>query len=185
MSRWGRAAASFFLSLCLHVGPAWFLLFGPQYGLPSVLELNLEAINFYRERIFRNPQPHGATSPGSMPLHVSVSMRAMPDTRKRVATPRREEDLVRARSVQKAIRSLWESMTVEQAGYALVSLNILEDGRIGEYVINRITGGEEFQTFLLSFLTTLKDSNGNLAGPGEPLWLECEFVVQPKVRKKS
>ncbi|HCU69849.1 MAG TPA: hypothetical protein DGF30_11685, partial [Desulfomicrobium sp.] len=60
------------------------------------------------------------------------------------------------------------------------SLNIREDGSIGEFVLNRISGGEEFQAFLLSFLSTLKATTGALGGAGEPLWIECEFVIQPR-----
>lgn len=154
-----------------------------MYGLPSVLELNLDTINLYRERIFRETAAAKAMQPGSLPLHISVSMQASPDTRKRVSKPRREEDLVRARAVQRAIRALWESMTPENTGYALVSLNILEDGNIGEFVVNRVSGDEEFQSFLLSFLSTLKANYGNMAGSGEALWIECEFVIQPLARK--
>ena len=41
--RTGRAIASFLLALCLHVVPAWLVLFGPLYGLPvlkTILLLN-------------------------------------------------------------------------------------------------------------------------------------------------
>ncbi len=178
--RFGWAVTSVLLAFCLHAGPAWYLLFGHLYGLPSVLELDIEAINWYRQRIFREQPPDSSAQPAPVPpLHVSVSMQALPESGKRVSGPRSEEELVRARAVQRAIRSLWEGMTPERPGYALVSLNIREDGSIGEFVLNRISGGEEFQSFLLSFLATLKATTGRLGGPGEALWIECEFVIQP------
>ncbi|ACU91265.1 hypothetical protein [Desulfomicrobium baculatum] len=174
---------SFFLALCLHVIPVWFIIFGPLYGLPSVLELNLETINMYRERIFREQHAQSVARLDSAPLHISVDVQARPDTRQRVSKPRREADLTRARAVQGAIRSLWEGMSPDSTGYALVSLSILEDGRIGEFVVNRVSGDHDFQAFLLSFLSTLKSTYGNAAGPGEALWIECEFVIQPLARK--
>ena len=182
-SRFGRAVFSFFLALCLHVIPAWFVIFGPLYGLPSVLELNLDTINMYRERIFREQQTQSVARLDSAPLHISVDVQARPDTRQRVSKPRREADLTRARAVQRAIRSLWEGMYPDSTGYALVSLSILEDGRIGEFVVNRVSGDHDFQAFLLSFLSTLKSTYGNAAGPGEAMWIECEFVIQPLARK--
>lgn len=174
---------SFFLSLCLHVIPVWFVFFGPLYGLPSVLELNLETINMYRERIFREQQAQSVSRLDSASLYISVDVQARPDTRQRVSKPRSEADLKRARAVQRAIRFLWESMYADSTGYALVSLSILEDGRIGEFVVNRVSGDQDFQAFLLSFLSTLKSTYGNAAGPGEALWIECEFVIQPLARK--
>jgi hypothetical protein len=185
-SRLGRVALSFFLALCLHVIPAWFVLFGPLYGLPSVLELNLDTINMYRERIFREREARDAARPDSLPsLHVSVDVQMRPDTGTRVSKPRSEADLARARAVQRAIRALWERMSPDSTGYALVSLSIRENGSIGEFVVNRVSGDEEFQAFLLSFLTTLKSTYGDFAGPGEALWIECEFVIQPLARKRS
>lgn len=178
--RLGWAVTSVLLALCLHAGPAWYLFFGHLYGLPSVLELNIDAINWYRQRIFRERPPDGSVQPAVVPpLNITVSMQARPDSRKRVSGPRSEAELVRARAVQRAIKILWESMSPERPGYALVSLNIREDGSIGEFVLNRISGGEEFQAFLLSFLSTLKATSGSLGGFGEPLWIECEFVIQP------
>ena len=94
-----------------------------------------------------------------------------------------EEDLVRARAVQRAIRGLWRDMSPERTGYALVSLKIMEDGSIGESVVNRVSGDAEFQSFLLSFLAELKSVYGNSGGPGGELWIECEFVIQPMARK--
>lgn len=178
--RFGWAMTSVLLALCLHAGPAWYLFFGHLYGLPSVLELDIEAINWYRQRIFRE-QASEAQVPQAVvpPLHISVSMQARPESAERVAGPRSEAELLRARAVQRAIRNLWEGMTPERPGYALVSLNIREDGSIGEFVLNRVSGGEDFQAFLLSFLSTLKATTGRLGGPGEALWIECEFVIQP------
>jgi hypothetical protein len=171
---------SVLLALCLHAGPAWYLFYGHLYGLPSVLELNIEAINWYRQRIFRERPPDAVVQAVPLPpLNIAVSLQVRPDIGKRVSGPRSESELVRARAVQRAIRNLWESMSSQQPGYALVSLNIRQDGSIGEFVLNRISGGEEFQSFLLSFLTTLKATSGSLGGPGEPLWIECEFVIQP------
>ncbi|MBM9532188.1 hypothetical protein JWG42_18705, partial [Desulfoprunum benzoelyticum] len=63
-------------------------------------------------------------------------------------------------------------------------LSVMANGRIGEFVVNRVSGDEEFQAFLLSFLSTLKSSYEGLAGSGEPLWIECEFVIQPLASKK-
>ena len=178
--RLGWAATSVLLALCLHAVPAWYMFFGHLYGLPSVLELNIDAINWYRQRIFRERPPDASVAPAQVPpLNISVSMQARPDTRKRVSGPRSEAELARARAVQRAIRNLWESMSPDRPGYALISLNIREDGSIGEFVLNRISGGEDFQAFLLSFLNTLKSTSGSLGGPGEPLWIECEFVIQP------
>lgn len=181
--RLGRAAISFFMALCLHALPVCYAFFGPMYGLPSVLELNLDSINMYRERILRQREAVTPSPPSPVPLHISVDMQARPDSRKRVSKPRSEEDLTRARAVQRAIRGLWENTSPDSTGYALVSLSILEDGRIGEFVVNRVSGDEEFQAFLLSFLSTLRSSYGNSAGPGEALWIECEFVIQPLARK--
>lgn len=181
--RIGRAALSFFLALCLHAVPLWIAFYGHLYGLPSVIELNLESIGMYRERILRQREAARVSSPAPAPLHVSVSVQARPDTRKRVSKPRSEEDLTRARAVQRAIRGLWENMSPDSTGYALVSLHLLEDGRIGEFVVNRVSGDDEFQAFLLSFLSTLQSSYGASGGPGEALWIECEFVIQPLARK--
>lgn len=181
--RIGRAALSFFLALCLHAVPLWIAFYGHLYGLPGVLELNLESVNMYRERILRQREAARVSLPGPSPLHVSVSVQARPDTSERVSKPRSEEDLARARAVQRAIRGLWERMSPDSTGYALVSLHILEDGRIGEFVVNRVSGDEEFQAFLLSFLSTLQSSYGGPAGPGGALWIECEFVIQPLARK--
>ena len=179
--RLGWAVTSVLLALCLHAGPAWYLLYGHLYGLPNVLELDIEAINWYRQRIFREQAPDAPVPQVAVPpLHISVSMQARPESGERVSAPRSEEELARARAVQRAIRTLWEGMSPERPGYALVSLNIREDGSIGEFVLNRISGGEDFQAFLLSFLTTLKATTGRLGGPGEPLWIECEFVIQPR-----
>ena len=184
-TRFGRAALSFFLALCLHAIPVGFAFFGPLYGLPSVLEINLESINLYRERILRQREAASPSLPSASPLHVSVDVQVRPDSRNRVSKPRSEEDLVRARAVQRAIRGMWERASPDSTGYALVSLNILEDGRIGEFVVNRVSGDEDFQAFLVTFLSTLTSSSGNLAGPGEALWIECEFVIQPLARKRT
>jgi hypothetical protein len=173
------AAASVALALCLHAVPVCYLLFGHLYGLPNVLELDIESINWYRQRIFREQPPVPSAQFAPVPLHISVSMQARPDSRKRVSGPRSEEELIRARAVQHAISRLWEGMSPERPGYALVSLNIREDGSLGEFVLNRISGGEDFQAFLLSFLSTLKATSGRLGGPGESLWIECECVIQP------
>ena len=176
---------SFLLALCLHAIPAWFVLYGPLYGLPSVLELNLDTINMYRERILRDQAARASSSQDVQPLHVSVNLRSSPQVGKRVSKPRSEADLRRARDVQRAIRGLWERMSSDSTGYALVSLSIMENGRIGEFVVNRVSGDEQFQAFLLSFLSTLKSSYGGFAGPGEPLWIECEFVIQPLASKRA
>jgi hypothetical protein len=171
------------MALCLHAIPVWFAFFAPMYGLPGVLELNLDSINMYRERILRQREAASASPSIVTPLHVSVDIQARPDTRKRVSKPRTEADLTRARSVQRTIRRLWENTSPGSTGYALVSLSIEEDGRIGDFVVNRVSGDEDFQAFLLSFLSTLRSSYGNSAGPGEALWIECEFVIRPLAHK--
>lgn len=173
------------LSFLLHSGPLCLFLFGPLYGLPNVLELDLASINFYRDRVFRHlqQQPESVIVPPA--LQVAVTIPAQPDIGKRVSKPRKEEDLVRARAVQNAIQTLWEKMPAGHAGYALVSLNLRDDGSIGEYAVNRVTGGKEFESFLLKFLAYLQASYGNQAGPGDPLWIECEFVVKPLPGKNA
>ena len=109
-------ALSFLLALCLHAIPAWFVLYGPLYGLPSVLELNLDTINMYRERIFREQAAQRASAQDVLPLHVSVNLRSQPEIGKRVSKPRSEADLRRARDVQRAIRGLWERMSSDSTG---------------------------------------------------------------------
>jgi len=178
-------ALSFLLALCLHAVPAWLVVFGPLYGLPSILELNLDTINMYRERIFREQAARGVSGREALPLHISMDVRSQPEIGKRVSKPRSEADLRRARDVQRAIRGLWESMSPDSTGYALVSLSVMADGRIGEFVVNRVSGDEEFQAFLLSFLFTLKSTYEGSAGTGEPLWIECEFVIQPLASKRA
>ncbi len=177
------ATVSVLLALCLHIGPLWFLLFGPLYGLPSVLELDLEIINFYRDRVFRESGVEPGMARPPEPLHVSVSVQINPEMGQRVSKPRTAEELARVRHVQRAIRSLWSSMSPAHTGYALVSMHIQGDGSIGEFVMNRISGDEEFQTFLLTFLETLKNTPEHHVESGEPMWIECEFVVNPRTGK--
>lgn len=176
------------LAVLLHAAPVALALFGPSVGLPNVLEVNLDAMNLFRERVFREANASQAQNPPLelQPVQVqaqvpTTDIRPTPETR--MAGPQPEEQLLRTRIVQKAIARLWENASPEQAGYALVSLNILDDGSIGEFVVNRFSGDESFRTFLFSFLTTLKASYGNQAGPGEAFWLECEFKVASMERK--
>lgn len=185
---WWCACA--FLAVCLHAAPAAYALLAPHYGLPDVLEVNLETMNLFRDRVFR--EESGAQSAAPMELHpVQVRMQTqipkdvLPSPEARTAKPEAEENLERIRIVQDAINRLWAKAAPEQPGYALVSLNILDNGGIGEFVVQRISDDAAFRTFLLSFLTTLKASYGNQAGPGESFWLECEFKVTPTERRKS
>lgn len=182
--RW--SIVSIALSFFLHIAPFCYSLLAPLYGLPDFLELDLESMNAYRDRIFRNPQFHLTPDLMHTPPALQVAViPSQPDVKKRVSKPRKEEELERARAVQGAIQALWESMPAGQTGYALVSLYLQDDGSIGEYAINRLTGGEDFKAFLLVFLASLKASYGNQAGPGEPLWIECEFVVKPMSGKNK
>lgn len=96
----------------------------------------------------------------------------------RVATRRPEVRTERLRAIQGAIRLAWDEAAAAAPGRALVSLRVGEDGRIHEYVIQRLVGGDAFQGFLLAFVRTLLRAAA-VAGPGDPLWVECEFVVEP------
>lgn len=175
---------SILLAACLHAVPVWFVVYGPLYGLPDVLEIDLEKSLLYRDRVFREMERRRRAAEAASALQMSsVVTVAQVASQKRVSTPRSEADLERARAVQQAIRSLWDGTGVHRPGYALVSMNVLENGFIGDCVINRLSGDEEFKSFLLSFLNALKSSPSALAGPGEALWIECEFVVQPMTRK--
>lgn len=183
----GWWCACILLAVFLHAVPVALVLLGPRYGLPNVLEINLEAMNLFRDRVFRERNetqgsaPPVELQPVQIQAQIPKEVRPAPETR--LARPDPEENLVRTRIVQKAIASLWENASPEQAGYALVSLNVLDDGSIGEFVVNRFSGDETFRAFLFSFLATLKASYGNQAGPGESFWLECEFKVTPMERK--
>ena len=177
---------SFALSILLHLGPMGYFFLAPLYGLPDVLELDLKSINFYRDRVFRNLQTR-QQAPEFIPpaLQVSVTLPGQVSLGERISKPRKEDDLMRARAVQQAIRALCEKVPAKHTGYALVSLNIQDDGSIGEYAIRRLSGGEEFQEFLFDFLFSLKAFYSNEAGPGESMWIECEFVVKPLARRKA
>lgn len=183
----GWWCACILLAAFLHAVPVAFVLLGPRYGLPNVLELNLETMNLFRDRVFRETtDTQGSTpsvelQPVQIQAQIPKEVRPAPETR--LARPEAEENLVRTRIVQKAIARLWENAAPEQAGYALVSLNVRDDGSIGEFVVNRFSGDETFRAFLFSFLATLKASYSNQAGPGESFWLECEFKVTPMERK--
>lgn len=179
------ALACLLLSVALHVAPVWFILFGPVYDASDPLEIDLRALNSFRERVFREL---GAArqAPPPPPMSLSVMTKTPLEQKLRLAAPREEEDLNRARIIQQAIRALWERMYCSEAGYAVVRLNVLEDGRIGGYAVTRLNGNAEFQAFLSSFLTTFQASYGDQAGPGQSMNLECEFVVKPSLgRGKS
>lgn len=178
-----------FLAVFLHAVLVALMLLGPRYGLPDVLEIHLEAMSSFRDRVFRetdadaqdSPPPPVELQPVQMQAQIPKEVRPAPETR--LARPDVPDNLARTRIVQKAIARLWENATPEQAGYALVSLNVRADGSIGEFVVNRFSGDETFRAFLFSFLATLKASYSNQAGPGESFWLECEFKVTPMERK--
>lgn len=179
---------SIVLSFVVHLGPVCFFFFGPVYGLPQILELDLETINFYRQRVFRHAQNNTSAQQALVippPLSLRVTIPSQPEHGERVSMPRQEEDLHRARVVQKAIQNLWEKMPARQTGSAIVSLNLRSDGSLGDYAVHHLSGGEEFQTFLFDFLSALKASYGHQAGPGEPLWIECEFLVKSLPNKNS
>lgn len=176
----GQTAFSFLLAFGLHSVLIFLFLFGPRLGLPGVMELNQDLINQYRERIYREMAAARQARHAPPPLLLSVDLQDSMLPAKYVSKPRQEEELDRARSVQRAIATLWESMTPQTPGYALVSLRILEQGGLGDFVVSRISGEAEFQAFLHSFLSRLKNNPGNLAEPGPAMWIECEFVVQPQ-----
>lgn len=179
-----RACVSILLAVCVHVGPVWFILFGPVYGLPNVLEVNLEALNLYRDRVFREMAARRAAAGVTpMQLNVAVAMQPMEAPGKRISKPHSEQEMERIRAVQRFIMGQWKSLIPGQPGSSLVSLSILEDGSIGEFVVHRVSGSEQFQSFLLSFLNTLKSTYANQAGPGERIWIECEFAVSPSKGK--
>jgi hypothetical protein len=185
-TRWSRWLISFALAVCLHAAPAWFVIYGHLYGLPNVLEIDLEKSALYRDRVFREMERMRAAQKAFSSLQVSsVVTVAQLAPLKKVSSPRSEDDTERVRAVQRAIRELWDGTGARRPGYALVSMNVLESGYIGDCVINRVAGDEEFKTFLVAFLNALKGSSAALTGPGEALWIECEFVVQPMARKDA
>ncbi len=172
------ALLSVLVSLALHVVPVWFILFGPVHDHIDPLELDLKAFNSYRDRVFREANRATRKEEPLPPMQLAITAQAPLERKVRLAAPRQEDDLNRARVIQKAIRGLWERMYCSEAGYAVVRLNVLEDGRIGGYAVTRLTGNAEFQAFLASFLTTLQASYADQAGPGRMMNLECEFVVK-------
>lgn len=172
------ALLSIFVSIVAHAAPVWFLLLGPLHDQIDSLELDLNAFNSYRERVFRELNRSGRKEEFLPPMQIAITVQTPPERKVRLAAPRQEEDLSRARVIQQAIRGLWERMYCSEAGYALVRLNVLEDGRIGGYAVTRLTGNAEFQAFLASFLTTFQASYADQAGPGRMMNLECEFVVK-------
>ncbi len=168
------------LAIVLHIVPIWFLLFGPVYDMPDVFEVDLVDMQMFRERVYRDIQNRKARPPlEMMPVEIAVSIPARPEVRTKAATPRKEDELLRARAIQRTIRTLWDSMAPTEIGGALVSLNVEPDGRISEYVINRVQGNKEFQQFLATFLTALKSSVVNHGEGSGALWIECEFVIKP------
>ncbi len=169
----------FLLSLILHVAPAWFILFGPVYDPPKPLEIDLSAFNSYRERVFRELGRKAHREDPLPPMQIAVMAQTRPERKLRLATPLQDDDVSRARVIQGAIRGLWDRMYCAEAGYAVVRLDVLEDGRIGGYAVTRLNGTAEFQAFLASFLTTFQASYAGQAGPGRIMNLECEFVVKP------
>lgn len=169
----------FSLSLVLHAAPVWFILFGPVYDPVKPLEIDLNAFNSYRERVFRELGGKPRREDPLPPMQLAVMVQAPPERKVRLAAPLQDDDLARARVIQGAMRGLWERMYCAEAGYAVVRLNVLEDGRIGGYAVTRLNGNAEFQAFLASFLTTFQASYAGQAGPGRMMNLECEFVVKP------
>lgn len=174
------------LSVCLHSAPVWFVLFGPVYeGGENSVELDLSALSSFRERIFRDmlaARKHAI--PPAMRLSVMIQSK-QEEKKVRLAAPRPEEELERARLIQRSIRVLWERMDCAHAGFAVVRLHVMEDGRIGDYGVTSMQGGDAFRAFLASFLTTLQSTYGNQAGPGREMRLECEFVVKPRATEAS
>lgn len=181
-SRAAWAGASVLLALCLHVAPLGYAMLAARLSLPSLLELDLNSMNSYRERIIREMAARrAAQAQTAMSLHVgAVTLRQGRDTvARRVSRPHSEAEMKRIRAVQQFIMQQWNLLAPEEPGASLVSLSLLEDGSIGEFVLHRVRGNAEFQRFLLSFLDTLKVRYANQAGPGERLWIECEFAVSP------
>lgn len=96
----------------------------------------------------------------------------------RVATSRPEAQTERLRAIQRSIRLAWNEAAASAPGRALVSLRVGEDGRIHEYAVQRLAGDASFERFVVTFVRTLLHASA-VAGPGAPLWVECEFVVEP------
>ncbi|NCD24351.1 MAG: hypothetical protein EOL86_01975 [Deltaproteobacteria bacterium] len=175
----------FSLSTLLHAAPVWFLLFGPVHDPAKPLEIDLNAFNSYRERVFRELSRNAHPEEPLPPVQLAVMTQTRPERKVRLSAPLEEEDLTRVRVIQRAILGLWTRMYCPEAGSALVRLNILEDGRIGGYAVTRLNGNAEFKAFLASFLTTFQASYADQAGPGRMMNLECEFVVKPNAASRG
>lgn len=181
-SRPAWVLVSVVLALALHGVPLGYSLVASRLGLPSLMELDLDTVNSYRERIIREMAARRAAQARAVfPLSIpSVSVRSVPDTMaRRISRPHSEAEITRIRAVQHFIMHQWQLSAPDQPGTSLVSLSLLEDGSIGEFVVHRVRGNVQFQQYLLNFLNTLKSSYANQAGPGERMWIECEFAVSP------
>ena len=182
---WRRALWTFVcfsVSLALHIAPVWFILFGPVYDAPKSIEIDLQALQLYRERIFRELTRQNQDlplQPPPPPIQISMVSRAVPAEKLRLSSDLGEEDLKRARIVQTAMNTLWSQMYCTKSGRAVVRIDILQDGHIGTCAVISLQGNTEFQAFLATFLSVFQASYAGQAGPGQVLRLECEFVVKP------
>lgn len=177
------AALSGILSVLLHILPLWIGSLSLDLDKPSILELELAQAHSLRERVWRElalemEARHVA------PVTTLPALDTPVEQHTRLSSARSAADMERARRVQQVIRSLWNTAHCPTAGYALVRLHILEDGRIGDYAVTRLRGAGEFRAFLLNFLQTVQGSYSQEAGPGEELMLECEFMVMGTGREK-
>ncbi len=96
----------------------------------------------------------------------------------RTSTTQSEVQTERLRVIQRVVRLAWNEASPPTPGRAIVALRVGEDGRIHEYAIQRLAGDAAFERFLVGFVRSLLVLH-TVAGPGEALWVECEFVVEP------
>lgn len=160
-------AGSVALSVLLHLAPC----------LPWLLEGWGRAPSFLARSSWREPLA-GAARSRQRVLLTDVVLLGPATAAVRVATTRPEEQTERVRAVQRAIRLAWNAAEAPVPGRAMVALRLGEDGRIHEYAIQRLAGDTAFERFLVRFVRALLDTPA-VAGPGAPLWVECEFVVEP------
>lgn len=172
------------LALLLHGLPLWISLLRPAAHTPNTLELELAEAHSLRERVFRELAQE-LEALRMAPVADIPAIDTPLERHTRLSSTRSAEDMDRARVVQRAIRVLWEDMHCATAGYAVVRLRILQDGRIGDYAVTRLRGQGEFRAFLMNFLQALQGAYGQEAGPGEELMLECEFMVVGKTGSRS
>jgi len=159
------------LSVAVHVVVVW-----PQVRTIWLASLNQEYVrlhNFYREAIAQ-----AAAARRQRVLLSEVVLLPSSPSVLRVATAQPETQTERLRTIQQNIRRTWNALSAQSPGRALVALRIGEDGRIYEYAIRRLRGDMAFERFVVEFVQSLVQGPP-LAGEGDALWVECEFVVEP------